>query len=131
MLRADQGIWQLRIPGKPCRELCATRLCLVMAQAFPSRCILLRVAQFAADGFLRAGADRRRRAQERRRGARDRCVVQLRAEYTGGEKREVSYRAAWLPADRRLQMGRSGRGTVEAKSTVVIPGCAARRRPGI
>ena len=42
LLRADQGLWQLRFSGKPCRELCAARLCLVMAEAFSSRCVLLR-----------------------------------------------------------------------------------------
>ena len=88
LLRSDQGIRQLWFPGKPCRELRATRLCLVMAQAFSSRCVLLRVAQFAADGLLRPGADRRRCPQERRRGARDRCVVQPCAEYAGGDKAE-------------------------------------------
>jgi len=31
-----KGIWKLWFPGKPRRELCAARLCLVMAQAFPS-----------------------------------------------------------------------------------------------
>ena len=77
LLRPDQGIRQLWFPRKPRRELRATGLCLVMAQAFPSRCVRLRVAEFAADGLLRAGADRRRCPQERRRGARDRCVVQL------------------------------------------------------
>ncbi len=86
------------------------------------------LAEFAADGFLRAGADRRRRAQERRRGARDRCVVQPRAEYAGGEKRAVSRRAARLSPDRRIQMERSGRGAVEAK-LAVIPGRAASANP--
>ena len=108
LLRSDQGIWQLWLSGKPRRELRATGLCLVMAQAFPSRCVLLRIAEFAADGFLRAGADRRRCPQERRRGARDRCVVQSRAEHAGGAKRRLSCVAARLSADRRIQMGRSG-----------------------
>ena len=108
LFRADQGIRHLRFPGKPCRELRAARLCLVMAEAFPSRRVLLRAVEFAADGVLCAGADRRRRAQERRRGARDRCVLQLRPEYAGGEKRKISRRAARLSPDRRLQMERSG-----------------------
>jgi error-prone DNA polymerase len=95
-----------------------------------SRCVLLRVAQFAADGLLRAGADRRRCPQERRRGARDRCVVQSCAEHAGGAKRRVSRRAARLSPDRRIQMGRSGRGTVEAKPAV-IPGRRVSDEPGI
>src|SRR5258708_31203135 len=108
LLRSDQGIWQLRFPGKPCRELRATGLCLVMAEAFPSRRILLRVVEFAADGLLRAGADRRRCPQEWRRGARDRRILQSCAEYAGGEKREVPRRAARLSPDRWLQVARSG-----------------------
>ena len=78
-----------------------------MAEAFPPRRILLRITEFAADGLLRPGADRRRCPQERRRGARDRRILQLRAEYAGAEKRELSRRAARLSPDRRLQMGRS------------------------
>ena len=86
LLRADQGLWLLRLSGKPCRELCPARLYLVMAEALSSRRVLLRLAELAADGLLRAGADRRRRPQERRRGARDRCVLQLCAEHAGGGK---------------------------------------------
>ena len=44
---------------------------------YPSRRVLLRAVEFAADGFLRPGADRRRCPQERRRGARDRCVLSV------------------------------------------------------
>src|SRR5258708_15659161 len=107
LLRSDQGIWQLRFSGKPCREFCATGLCLVMAEAFPPRRVLLRAIEFAADGLLRPGADRRRCPQERRRGARDRRVVQSRAEYAGAEKRKVSRRAARLSPDPRLHMAPS------------------------
>src|SRR5439155_12485670 len=106
----DQGIWQLRFPGKPCRELCATCLCLVMVEALLPRRILLRITEFAADGLLRPGADRRRCPQERRRGARDRRVLQSRAEYAGAEQRKVSRGAAWLSPDRRVSLDRSGRG---------------------
>ena len=59
LFQPDQGVRQLWFSGKPCRELRAACLCLVMAQALSSRCILLRIAQFAADGLLRPGADRR------------------------------------------------------------------------
>ena len=109
LFRPDQGIWQLRFPGKPRRELRAARLCLVMAEAFPSRCVLLRAVEFAADGILRAGADRRRCPQERRRGARDRCVVQSRRRTRWRRQSgEVSRGAARLSPDRRIQVGRSG-----------------------
>ena len=89
LFRPDQGFRLLRLPGKPCRELCAARLHLVMAEALSSRRVLLRPAQLAADGLLRARADRRRRPQERRRGARGRCVLQLCAEHAGGGGREI------------------------------------------
>ena len=39
-----KGFGSLRLSGKPCREFRAARLCLVMAQALPSRCVLLRAA---------------------------------------------------------------------------------------
>ena len=48
-----------------------------------SRCVLLRAVEFAADGILRAGADRRRRAHERRRGPRHRYLAQLCRQYAG------------------------------------------------
>ena len=102
LFRADQGFRHLRFSGKPCRELRPARLYLVMAEALSPRRLLLRAAQFAADGFLRAGADRRRRPQERRRGARDRRVLQLCAEHAGGGEREILRGAARLPPDRRF-----------------------------
>ena len=66
------------------------------------------LTEFAADGILRSGADRRRCPQQRCRGARDRCVVQPCAEHAGGAKRRSLRGAARLSPDRRLQMGRSG-----------------------
>ena len=54
LLRPDQGVRLLWLPGEPCRELRAARLCLVMAEALSSRRVLLRTAQLAADGLLRA-----------------------------------------------------------------------------
>src|ERR1700692_3236700 len=100
-----------------------------MAQILASRVLLLRAVEFAADGILPPGPDRRRCVQERRRGARDRCVLQLRAEYAGGDEREILRRAARFSPDRRLQVGRSGRAAAEAK-LAVIPG-HAKREPGI
>ena len=66
------------------------------------------LAEFTADGFLRAGADRRRCPQKRRRGARDRRVVQLRAEHAGRTPWRLSRRPPRFSPDRRVQMGRSG-----------------------
>ena len=42
LLQPDQGIWRLRLSGKPCGELCQAGLCLVLAEAFSSRRFLLR-----------------------------------------------------------------------------------------
>ena len=78
-----KGFGCLRFSGKPCREFCAAGLYLVMAQALSSRRVLLRAVELAADGFLCPGADRRRCPHQQRRGARDRRVVQPRAEYAG------------------------------------------------
>lgn len=59
-----KGFGSYGFPRKPCRCFRAACLCLVMAQALSSRRLLLRPAEFAADGFLCACADRRRCAQE-------------------------------------------------------------------
>ena len=65
----DRGLRQLRFPGEPRGEFRADRLCLVLAEMPPSGRVLLRAAERAADGVLRAGADRARRAAARRGGA--------------------------------------------------------------
>jgi len=104
-----KGFGSYGFPESHAASFAQLRLCFVMAEAFPIPmrfcCGLLNSQPM---GFLCAGADRRRRARERRRGARDRCVLQLRPEYAGGEKRGPSRRAARLSPDRRIQMGRSG-----------------------
>ena len=69
LLPADRGLRRIRLSREPRRELRAARLCLGLAQ-MPLPCGLrLRVAQLSADGLLRAGADRARRARAWRRGA--------------------------------------------------------------
>ncbi len=67
-LFADRGIWQLRFPRKPRRVVRADRLRLVVDEVPPPGRVLLRAAERPADGLLRAGADRARRAPARRRG---------------------------------------------------------------
>ncbi len=59
LLQPDQGIWRVRLSGKPCGELCKAGLCLVLAETSSSGRVLLRAVELAADGILRAGADRR------------------------------------------------------------------------
>ena len=100
-----KGFGSLRFSGKPCRKLCAARLYLVMAEALSSRCILLRPAEFAADGLLRPGADRQRRPQERRRGARDRRVLQFCAEHAGGREAANIAPCVWASARSTVFIG--------------------------
>ena len=64
-----EGFGEYGFPGKPRGELRASGLCLGLAQVpLPGR-LLRRAPQRPADGLLRAGADRARRARARRRGA--------------------------------------------------------------
>ncbi len=77
LLRADQGLRRIRLSGKPCGELRHSGLRLVLAEMpLPGR-VRGRAAQQPADGLLRTGADRARRAGARRRGARRRyqCIA--------------------------------------------------------
>ena len=69
LLQPDRRVRHLRLSGKPCRELCAAGLCLGLDQMLPPRGLRLRAAQQPADGVLRPGPDRPRRARARRRGA--------------------------------------------------------------
>ena len=69
LLPPDRGLRGIRLSGKPCGELRAPGLCLGLAQMPLPRRVRRRAAQRAADGLLRAGADRARRARARRRGA--------------------------------------------------------------
>ncbi len=79
-------------------------------------------------GFYAPGADRRRCPRQRRRGARDRRVVQPCAEYAGAGERQVLRRAPRLSPDRRIQMGGCGRGEAEADAGIV-PGDESARPP--
>ena len=87
LLQPDQGLRRIRFSREPRRRVRAAGLCLVMAEMFSSRCVLLRAVEFAADGILRAGADRRRCPQEWRRGTRDRCFLQPWRQCAGGALR--------------------------------------------
>ena len=91
-----KGFGSYGFPGEPCRELRPARLHLLMAEISSPRRLLLRPLELAADGLLRAGADRRRRPQERRRGARDRRVLQLCAEHAGEHGRQTIALFAWV-----------------------------------
>ncbi len=73
LLRPDQGLRRIWLPRKPCGELRAPRLRVELAQVEISRGLRLRAPELAADGFLRAGTDRPRRARAWRRGARGGC----------------------------------------------------------
>ena len=64
-----EGLRRIRLSREPRRELRAAGLCLGLAQMPLPGGLRLRAAQQPADGLLRAGADRARRARPRRRGA--------------------------------------------------------------
>ena len=70
LLPSDRGLRRIRLSGKPRRELRAPGLCLGLAEMPLSGRLRGGAAERAADGLLRAGADRARRARARRRGAR-------------------------------------------------------------
>ena len=72
LLRPDQGLRRIWLPRKPRGELRAPRLRVELAEVEISGGVRLRFAQLAADGLLRAGADRPRCARAWRRGARGR-----------------------------------------------------------
>ena len=72
LFQADRGLRQLRLPRKPRAVLRAAGLCLLLDQMPSAGGVRLRAAQFAADGLLRARADRPRRARASGRGAADR-----------------------------------------------------------
>ena len=72
LLPADRGLRRIWLSGKPRGEFRAAGLCLGLAEVPLSGRLRRRAAERAADGFLRAGADRARRARAWRRGARAR-----------------------------------------------------------
>ena len=67
-VQAARGLRLLRLPREPRRLLRADRLRLLLAEVPPPGRVLRRAAQRPADGLLRPGADRPRRARARRRG---------------------------------------------------------------
>ena len=69
LLPADRGLRRIRLSGKPCGKLRAAGLCLGLAEMPLSGRLRRRAPERAADGLLRAGADRARCARARRRGA--------------------------------------------------------------
>ena len=72
LLQPDQGLRRIRLSREPRRELRAARLRLGLDQVPLPGGVRSGAAEFAADGLLRAGADRARCARARRRGARGR-----------------------------------------------------------
>ena len=54
----DRGFRQLRFSREPRGKFRVDRVCVSLAEMPPSGCVLLRVAERAADGVLCAGADR-------------------------------------------------------------------------
>ena len=89
LLPADRGLRRIRLSRKPRRQLRAAGLCLGLAQMPLSGRVRRGAAERAADGLLRAGADRARRARAWRRGRGRRTSI-----FPTGIRR-------WSPAARR------------------------------
>ncbi len=61
-----EGLWRIRLSGKPCGQLCPARLCFGLDQVPLPGSILRRDPQQPADGFLSAGPVGARRTPARR-----------------------------------------------------------------
>ena len=123
LLRPDQGLRRIWLSRKPRGELRAPRLRVELAEVEISGGVRLRAAQLAADGLLRAGADRPRCARAWRRGARGRCESQrlgLHAWKTAAARASACARSMGCSAKRRT--GWSTRAALSRPSR----SCAAR-----
>ena len=122
LFRADQGFWLLRFSGKPCREFCAARLCLVMAQALSSRRVLLRALNSQPMGFYAPAqivGDARKNGVE----VREVDVSYSFAQNTLEEgEREILRRAARVSPDRRVSNGLDQDEEGLKQTPIVIPG---------
>ena len=123
LLQADQGLRQLRLSRKPCRVLRPAGLCLGLDQMPSSGGLRLRAAEFAADGLLRPGADRARRAGAWRRGPRRRCQPQRLGQHAGARSRTA--RSPCVSAFARSTA--SGRRSAAARRAARQGLCAASR----
>ena len=70
LLQPDRRLWRIRLSGKPRRKLRAPRLRLRLDEVPLPRRLLRGAPERPADGLLRPGADRPRRARARRGDAR-------------------------------------------------------------
>ena len=129
LLQPDQGLRRVRLSREPRGELRAPRLRVVLAQVPLSGGVRGGAAQLAADGLLRAGADRARCARARRRGARGRRQSLRLGLHAGGRRRRRPAGPAPRPAPDRRPAGRRSRrnsiGSALHKSR-----CDARCHPG-
>ena len=116
-----KGFGEYGFPESHARELRAPRLRFELAQVALSGGVRLRAAELAADGLLRAGADRPRCARAWRRGARGRCECERLGLHAGASP------PACGRGRRAERMGlRSSRLGPCARSTA----CSARRLTG-
>ncbi len=105
LLRPDQGLRRIWLPRKPRGELRAPRLRVELAEVEISGGVCVRAAQFAADGLLRAGADRPRCEGAWGRGAAGGCELQRLGLHAGAHARWASRSASRLPPGRRPAPG--------------------------
>ena len=100
LLRPDQGLRRIWLSRKPRGELRASGLRVELAQVPLPGGVRGGAAQLAADGLLRAGADRARCAGAWGRGARGGCEPQ-RLGLHASSGRGVRWRCAWACARSR------------------------------
>ena len=103
-----EGFGSYGFPESHAAVLRADRLCLELDEMPPSRRVLRRAAERAADGVLRAGADRAGRARARRRGPAGLRQCQPLGLHAGAGGRPVLRGAAW-PAHGQGAVERAGR----------------------
>ena len=133
-LQAARRLRLLWFSGKPRGVLCADRLCVVLDEMPPSRCVLLRAIECPADGLLCAGATRPRCAAARRRDQAGRHQPFPMGLHAGSERGADWRRAPRLAHGQRVgQCGRRGDRAHARRHAVRIGRgyLAARRRSGV
>ena len=108
LLPPDRGLRLVRLSREPRGELRAARLRLGLAQVPPPGGLRLRAPELAADGLLRAGADRARRARARGGGAPGLHQRQRLGQHAGAGRQGRAGAAAGLPPDQGRSQGRRG-----------------------
>ena len=130
LLQPDRGLRLLRLSREPCGELRAAGLCLGLAEVPPSGGLRLRAAELAADGLLRAGADRARRPRARGGGAAGLRQRQLLGQRAGAGRARAGWRCGSASARSRRCARRRRTGSPRRAATATATSAAVWRRAG-